>query len=188
MFQIGHTIISEELLQEDFVCNLSACKGACCVEGEAGAPLDEEETDRLKKVYPLVKPYLRPEGIAALESQGLFIKRENGDLETPLVEGKECAYVVFEADGTALCGIEKAHREGKIDWLKPVSCHLYPVRIQKYSQFTAVNYHRWSICSDACTLGKKLQVPVYQFTKAALIRKFGEEWYQQLEEVAQNYR
>lgn len=109
-------------------------------------------------------------------------------METPLVEGKECAYVVFEADGTALCGIEKAHREGKIDWLKPVSCHLYPVRIQKYSQFTAVNYHRWSICSDACTLGKKLQVPVYQFTKAALIRKFGEEWYQQLEEVAQNYR
>lgn len=184
MFQIQKTIVSDELLQEEFCCNLSACKGACCVEGEAGAPLDEDELEKLEAIYPLVKPYLSKEGTEAIAQQGVYVKRENGELETPLVEGKECAYVVFDAKGTALCGIEKAFYDGKTDWKKPISCHLYPVRLQRYSTFTAVNYHRWSICADACSLGQALKIPVYKFTKEALIRKFGQDWFEELERVA----
>ncbi|RNL84068.1 DUF3109 family protein [Sinomicrobium pectinilyticum] len=185
MFQLGKTIVSEEILDEDFVCNLSACKGACCVDGDAGAPLDQEETAILEAVYPEVKPFLRKEGIAAIEKQGTFVKGEDGDWETPLVHGSECAYVIFDNKGTALCGIEEAYNRKKISWKKPVSCHLYPVRVKEYSQFAAVNYHKWHICDDACTLGKELQVPVYKFVKDALIRKFGEDWYRELEEVAE---
>ncbi|SFW38544.1 Protein of unknown function [Sinomicrobium oceani] len=184
MFQLGKTIVSEEILEEDFVCNLSACKGACCVDGDAGAPLDKEETAILDDIYEDVKPFLRKEGVAAIEAQGTFVKGEDGDWETPLVNESECAYVIFDGKGTALCGIEEAYNQKKVSWKKPVSCHLYPVRIKDYSQFSAVNYHKWHICDDACTLGKELQVPVYKFVKDALIRKFGEDWYRELEEVA----
>lgn len=184
MFQLGKTIVSEDLIAKDFVCNLNACKGACCIEGEAGAPISEEEVEILKEIYPKVKPFLRPEGIAAIEKQGTHIETENNELETPLVEGKECAYVTFTDKGIASCGIEDAFNAGAITFRKPISCHLYPVRVQDYSEFSAVNYHRWPICDDACTLGKELQVPVYKFTKAALIRKFGENWYAELEKIA----
>ncbi|AFL80492.1 Protein of unknown function (DUF3109) [Aequorivita sublithincola DSM 14238] len=184
MFQLGKTIVSEDLITKDFVCNLNACKGACCIEGEAGAPISKEEVAILKEIYPKVKPFLRPEGIAAIEKQGTHIETENNELETPLVEGKECAYVTFTDKGIASCGIEDAFNAGAIDFRKPISCHLYPVRVQDYSEFSAVNYHRWPICDDACTLGKELQVPVYKFTKAALIRKFGENWYAELEKIA----
>ncbi len=184
MFQIGKTIVSEDIIQKDFVCNLSACKGACCIDGDAGAPLDPEETKILQDIYPKVKPFLRKEGIAAIEAQGTFITTEDGELETPLINGADCAYVTFDNRGTALCGIEEAYNQGEIDWKKPVSCHLYPVRVQDYSEFAAVNYHHWHICDDACTLGKELQVPVYKFVKQALVRKFGEDWYEELEKVA----
>ncbi|RAV29695.1 DUF3109 family protein [Sinomicrobium soli] len=188
MFQLGKTIVSEDILEEDFVCNLSACKGACCVDGDAGAPLDQEETALLDRIYPDVKPYLRKEGIAAIEAQGTHILGEDGEWETPLVNGSECAYVTFDDKGTALCGIEQAYNEKKISWKKPVSCHLYPVRVKEYSQFSAVNYHKWYICDDACSLGKELNVPVYKFVREALIRKFGTEWYEELEEVARNIK
>ena len=184
MFQIGKTIVSEDVIQKDFVCNLSACKGECCIAGEAGAPLEQEEVDILKEIYPKVKPFLRPAGIKAIEEQGTHIKTDLDELETPLVNGAECAYVTFTKEGIASCGIEDAYNAGEVDFRKPISCHLYPVRIQKYSQFSAVNYHKWPICDDACSLGKELQVPVYKFTKAALVRKFGEDWYAELEEVA----
>jgi hypothetical protein len=184
MFQLGKTIVSEDIIEKDFVCNLNACKGACCIEGEAGAPITEEEVKILKDIYPKVKPFLRPEGIVAIEKQGTHIKTELDELETPLVEGKECAYVTFTDKGIASCGIEDAFNAGAIDFRKPISCHLYPVRVQEYSEFAAVNYHRWPICDDACTLGKELQVPVYKFVKTALIRKFGENWYAELEKVA----
>jgi len=187
MFQLDKTIVSEDIFDKQFVCNLSACKGVCCVEGEAGAPLEENEIEILKAIYPKVKPFLRPEGIAAIESQGTSITSEFGDLETPLVDGKECAYVTFDANNIAKCGIEEAHQQGVIDWQKPISCHLYPVRLQPYSSFVAVNHHQWDICDDACTLGKELQVPVYKFVKQALIRKFGEAWYAQLEEIAEHF-
>lgn len=183
MFQLGKTIVSEEILERDFVCNLSACKGNCCIDGDAGAPLSAEETKIMEEIYPKVKPYLRPEGIAAIEAQGTWVKGEDGDFETTLIEGKDCAYVIYDG-ATALCGIEQAYNEGIVSWKKPVSCHLYPIRVKDFSEFTAVNYDKWDICKDACTLGKELQVPVYKFVKEALVRKFGEDWYLELEKVA----
>jgi hypothetical protein len=188
MFQLGKTIVSEDLIQKDFVCNLNACKGACCVAGEAGAPLEKEETVILETIFEKVKPFLRSEGIAAIEKQNTFINNTAGEPETPLVNGAECAYVTFKKNGTASCGIEEAYNAGVVDLKKPISCHLYPVRVQDYSEFAAVNYHKWSICDDACALGKELQVPVYKFVKEALIRKFGNDWYLELEDVAKNIK
>ena len=187
MFQLGKTIVSEDIIEKEFVCNLSVCKGKCCIDGEAGAPLEEEELKILLDIYPKIKPFLRPEGIAAIENQGLFITNE-GEYETTLINEKECAYAIFDKNNTAKCGIEEAYNQGEINWKKPISCHLYPVRIMDYSEFSAVNYHKWPICDDACTLGKELQVPVYKFVKEALIRKFGEDWYSELEKVAKNYK
>lgn len=188
MFQLGKTIVSEEIIEKDFVCNLSACKGACCVDGEAGAPLEEEETKILEEIYPKVKPFLRKKSIAEVEKQGVWITNEWGEKETPLLNGKDCVYVIYDDKNTALCGIEEAYNQGVIGWKKPVSCHLYPIRVKDYKEFAAVNYHKWEICDDACTLGKELQVPVYKFVKQALIRKFGEDWYAELEKVAEKYK
>ncbi|RMZ51565.1 DUF3109 family protein [Flavobacteriaceae bacterium PRS1] len=186
MFQLGKTIVSEDIIEKDFMCNLSACKGACCVGGDAGAPLEEEEVKILQKMYPKIKPFLRPEGIKVIEEQGVFVTLEDGELETPLVNNENCAYVSFDNRGVAICGIEEAYNQGEISWKKPVSCHLYPVRVKDYSEFSAVNYHKWKICDDACTLGKELQIPIYKFVKEALIRKFGEDWYMELEKVAKS--
>ncbi|MBD0824755.1 DUF3109 family protein [Aestuariibaculum marinum] len=185
MFQLGKTIVSEDIIEKEFACNLSACKGACCVDGDAGAPLDKEEAQILKDIYPKVKPYLRQEGIDVIESQGTSVtSEEDGELETPLINGADCAYVIYDEKDVALCGIEAAYRNGDVNWKKPVSCELYPIRVQDYSEFSAVNYHKWQICDDACSLGKELQVPVYKFVKDALIRKFGEDWYMELEKIA----
>ena len=187
MFQVGNAIVSDEILENEFVCNLSACKGQCCVDGDAGAPLDKEETAILDQIYDKVKPYLRQEGIASIENQGKWIIGEDGDYETPLVNGSECAYVIFDGK-TALCAIEQAYNEGVVDYKKPISCHRYPIRIKEYSQFSAVNYHHWHICDVACSLGKELEVPVYKFLKGPLIRKFGEDWYEELEQVATQWK
>lgn len=180
MIQINDTIISTDLLKKEFVCNLSKCKGICCVEGDSGAPLEEDELEVLDEIYEDVKPFLRKEGIEAIESQGTFIRDVDGDWVTPLVNNAECAYVIFDEKGITKCGIEKAWEEGKTGFRKPVSCHLYPVRVQKFKTFTALNYHHWDICSDACSLGKEMNVTVADFLKVPLIRKFGEEWYEQL--------
>ncbi|SFZ85227.1 conserved protein of unknown function [Tenacibaculum maritimum NCIMB 2154] len=184
MFQLGKTIISEDIIKKDFVCNLSACKGACCIDGDAGAPLEKEETDILEKIYPKVKPFLRKEGIQVIEEQGTWITSDFGELETPLIGDADCAYVIFDDKNTALCAIEEAYNQGIIDWKKPISCHLYPIRVQNYTEFSAVNYNKWKICNDACSLGKELQVPIYKFVKQALIRKFGQNWYDELEKEA----
>ena len=186
MFQLGKTIVSEDIIKKDFVCNLSACKGACCIDGDAGAPLEEDEIKILEDIYPKVKPFLRQEGVNAIQDQGLFIITLGGEFETPLIDGEDCAYVIFDENNTALCAIEEAYNQGEISWKKPVSCHLYPVRVKEYSEFSAINYNEWHICDDACTLGKELQIPVYKFVKEALIRKFGEDWYLELEKVAEN--
>ncbi|APX99216.1 uncharacterized protein DUF3109 [Lacinutrix venerupis] len=188
MFQLGKTIVSESIIDNDFVCNLSACKGACCIDGDAGAPLTEEEAKILDDIYPKVKPFLRQEGIDAIEAQGTSIIADFGELETPLIDGADCAYVIFDEKNTALCAIEEAYNQGEVSWKKPVSCHLYPIRIKDYTEFSAVNYDKWEICDDACSLGKELQVPVYKFVKEALIRKFGEDWYAELEKVADNMK
>ncbi len=187
MFQIGKTIVSEDILDREFVCNLKACKGSCCVEGEAGAPVTLEETKILEKIIDKIKPYLRKEGIKALEKQGLYTTNPIGEFETTLVNDKECAYAIFDTDGIAKCAIEEAYNKGVINFKKPISCHLYPIRIQEYKTLTAVNYHAWPICDEACVLGKALKIPTYQFVKEALIRKFGETWYNELDVAAEEY-
>lgn len=185
MFQIENTLISEEIIENDFVCNLNACRGACCVDGESGAPLEDAETEILVDIFADVKPYLTPEGIKAIEEQGAFVKGEDGEWETPLVNKSECAYVIFSEKGVAKCGLEEAYNQGATTWKKPVSCHLYPIRTREYTEFTAVNYHKWEICDPACSLGQELKVPIYKFVKEALTRKFGEKWYSELEKVAE---
>jgi hypothetical protein len=183
MIELGKTIISQDIFEKDFVCNLGACKGACCIEGDGGAPVTQEEIKILEEIYPKVEPYLRPEGIAAIKKQGTSVQDWDGEMVTPLVNGKECAYVIFDEKGITKCGIEKAYEDGVVDFKKPISCHLYPIRVTHYRDFDALNYHKWDICSPACTLGAELKVPVYRFLKDALIRKYGEDWYAEVEQV-----
>ena len=187
MFQIGKAIITDDLFEEEFACNLAACKGICCVEGDSGAPLLEEEKMVLDRIYPEIVSYLTPEGRNAIDKQGKYVIDSDGDLTTPLVNGKECAYVTQDEKGIYLCGIEKAYNDGKVDWQKPISCHLYPVRVKDYGEFLAVNYHRWEICSSACELGKQSKLPLFKFLKEPLIRKFGKDWYDELEIIAKEY-
>jgi len=183
MIQIGSTLVSDDLLTEAFVCDLNACKGACCVEGEYGAPLTQDEADELAHLQDQIAPYLSDEGKATIAEQGAWITGEDGELETPLMPTGHCAYVIEDADKKLKCGLETVHQEGVLSFKKPLSCHLYPVRVQQYSSFEAVNYHRWDICGAACALGSSLKVKVYVFVKEALVRKFGEEWYAALEKA-----
>lgn len=184
MIQINDTIISELLLEKRFVCNLNACKGACCVEGDAGAPLLEDELDELERVFPYVKEYLTDESIEALETD-LYTIDTDGDFVTQLVNGKECAFVFFDENNITKCSIEQAYLDGKVSFKKPISCHLFPVRLKEFKSFTAVNYEDIEICKDACELGEKLGVKTYQFLKEPLIRKFGEKWFNELELIDQ---
>ncbi|MEC8090066.1 MAG: DUF3109 family protein [Bacteroidota bacterium] len=184
MFQLGDTLVSEDLLKEHFACDLSQCKGACCVEGEAGAPLSAEEVQQLAKDYDAIDPFLDEAGRKAIAAQGTSIVAKDKSLETPLVDDAACAYATFDERGWAHCGIEKAHQSGAVDWKKPISCHLYPVRVKDYSVFTAVNYHRWQICSAGCANGKQMQMPLYRFVAEALQKKFGTDWFGELERVA----
>ncbi len=184
MLLIDDILVSDDVLQEQFLCNLKACKGACCVEGDAGAPLNADELPILAEIYEAVKPYLTLEGREAIEKQGFFVEDDETHYATPLIEGAACAYIAYDDDGTAKCGIEQAYLDGKIAWKKPISCHLYPIRIQKMKFYTALNYDRWSICSAACTFGKEHRLPVYKFLKEPLIRQFGAEFYAQLEKLA----
>lgn len=181
MISIDNTLVSDDLLAKRFVCDLSACKGACCVEGDSGAPLKEEECSILEDIYPHVQPYMRPEGVEVIEQVGNFVIDNDGDLSTPLVNNRECAYVFFDENNIAKCAIEKAFLEGKISFRKPISCYLFPVRLKEYSSFTAVNVQLVDTCNAACSLGEKLKVPVYQFLKQPLIQRFGENWFKQLE-------
>lgn len=187
MIVIGNAVISDDILDKFFVCHIEKCKGACCVEGDLGAPLEELELGILKDIFEVVKPYLSDKGISAIEEQGLFIKDFEGDFSTPTIDGRECAYAVYDEKGNIKCGIEMAHDDGKTDFKKPISCHLYPARIKKNSTNIIVNIDSWHICNPACVLGKELHVPVYQFLKEALVRRFGEDWYQQLEKLAKKH-
>ena len=181
MIILGQTLLSDELYEECFVCDLPVCKGGCCVEGDSGAPLEEQETKILAEIYSRVVPFMIAEGIAAVNDQGNWVKDEEGDLTTPLVDGKQCAYVFFDDKGIAKCAIERAFEEGLTDFQKPVSCHLYPIRISKYPHYEALNYHRWPVCDCARAKGKRLNVRVYEFLKESLARKYGVEWFEELE-------
>ncbi|CAM4126008.1 DUF3109 family protein [Cytophagaceae bacterium 50C-KIRBA] len=181
MILIDDTVISEDVADEFFVCDLSKCKGACCVEGDLGAPLEEEELAIIEGIQEQIAPYLSEEGKAVIQQVGTWVKDEDGDFSTPVIEGRECVYAIYDDKKYLKCGIEQAYFDGKIDFRKPISCHLYPIRIAKLAEYQALNYDRWTICSDACSHGKQLGVPIYKFLKEPLIRKFGEKWYSELE-------
>ena len=184
MIEHRNTLISEDIFEKRFVCDLNACKGACCVAGESGAPLEQEEADLLKELWPKIKPYIPEKGQRAIDAHGVSEVDNDGDLVTTLVEGREeCAFTVFDEKGIALCGVEKAWKDGAIPFRKPISCHLYPIRILKLADHDGLNYHTWPICKPACSCGAKLDVPVYKFLKDALVRKYGADWYAELEEI-----
>ncbi len=188
MIAIENTLVSEDVLKKKFVCDLNACKGECCVAGDSGAPLEKDELPILESVLEAVKPYMLQKGIKAIEKFGPYVVDNDGDYTTTLVSDKaECAFVFFDEQKIAKCAIEQAHYEGKINWKKPISCHLYPIRITPYKSYDAVNYHAWDICKPACACGKKLDVPVYKFLKEPLIRKYGKVWFKQLEKSAALY-
>ena len=184
MIEHRGTLISEDLFEKRFVCDLNACKGACCVEGASGAPLEVEEETLLRELWPKIRPYIPEKGQRAIDEHGVSEVDEDGDLVTTLVEGRgECAFTVFDDKGIALCGVEKAWKDGAIPFRKPISCHLYPIRIAKLKFHDGLNYHRWPICKPACECGAKLDVPVFRFLKDSLTRKYGADWYAELEEV-----
>ncbi len=184
MIEIDDKIVSTDIFQECFACDLTQCKGICCVEGNAGAPLEMEEVDTLEEEWENYRPYMTPEGIEAVEEQGFMVIDPDGDYTTPLINDAECAYS-FQENGITFCAIERAWREGKCGFQKPISCHLYPIRLAQFSNGTiGLNYHRWEVCRSACAQGKKLGIPIYKALREPLIRRFGEEFYAQLEEAA----
>lgn len=183
LLEIQDKVVSIDLFEKKFVCDLTACKGACCIEGDAGAPLTFEEVSIMEDDLEKIKPFMRPEGIAAVEETGVFYMDWDNEPVSTLVNEKECAFVNFDDKGTALCAIEQAHKAGKTEFKKPISCHLYPIRVKKYNEFTALNYNEWNICKSACACGDKLDVKVYKFLKEPIVRAFGEEFFTELETV-----
>ena len=184
MIQIGDKIVSRDLFEQHFICHLQKCEGNCCVFGDSGAPLEEEEVKILESHIDSIKPYMRAEGLVEINRQGTWMVDRDGDKVTPLVGGEECAYVVFE-DGIAWCAIEKAFKAGSIPFQKPISCHLYPIRLSPLKKGVALNYHRWSICEPARILGQQERMPVFRFLKDPITRLYGPAFYQELEIVYQ---
>lgn len=187
MIQIKDTLVSLDLIEKYFVCDLDACLGACCIEGDAGAPLAPGEAERIEEVLPVVEQYLLPRALGTIKEEGASYLDPDGDLVTQIVDGRDCVYTCYAPGGKCLCALEKAFREGKIPDVKPISCRLYPVRLKEYDGFTAVNFHKWKICKPAEAMGRKLGVRAYQFLKGPLIAKFGKEWYDELELTAEEY-
>lgn len=185
MIAIADVLVADDVLRAEFVCDLNACKGGCCVDGDCGAPLSEEETGILTEIYPTIKPYLTPVGIAAIEKQGTHTEDDEFGHVTPTLGGGICAYAYHDELGIVKCGIERAFLDGKISFQKPISCHLFPIRVTEQPGYTALNYEpRKVLCRPACKLGRKLKVPVYQFLKTPIIRKWGEEFFNALEASA----
>jgi hypothetical protein len=187
VLKIGDTLVSLDLIECYFACDLTHCKGACCVEGDAGAPLEQDEFYYLRNILASVWNDLSPAAQAVIERQGIGYIDPEGDTVTSIVNGKDCVFTCYDADGTCRCAIEKAFHEHRSNMLKPISCYLYPVRIRQYSAYTAVNFHRWKICRSAEVLGKHLNMRAYRFLREPLICKFGEAWYAELDFCAQEY-
>jgi len=184
MLQIDDTIVSLDLIEREFICDLNTCLGACCIEGDSGAPLNYEERDKIEELLPVIWEDLLPEAQKVIKETGVSYIDEEGDLVTNLIHGKDCVFTYYEGNGICKCVLEKAFREGNSDFYKPISCHLYPVRLKEYDGFTAVNVHRWKICKCAEVLGRREGVKLYQFLKEPLLRRFGQEWYEQLDIAA----
>lgn len=182
MIQIGKFLISLDLFEVEFICDLDRCHGNCCVFGDAGAPLEDGEAELLDRIYDKISKHLSIQGRRAIEQQGKWVVDTDGEKVTPLINGKECAYTIFKK-GIAFCGIEEAWEKGKVNFRKPVSCHLYPIRVGKVGEFTALNYHRWQICEPARILGKKKSQPVFRFLKDSITRVYGKDLYDEMEKV-----
>lgn len=187
MLQIQDTVVSLDLIEDFFCCDIEQCLGQCCIEGDAGAPVSEDELKQIEEATPLVWNDLTPAGQRVLQEQGAAYYDEEGDLVTSIVEGRDCAFCTYAPGGLCLCALEKAWREGRSKFCKPASCHLYPARLKQFGSITAVNYHRWDICKSARTLGKAKGIRVYEFLKEPLIRHFGKEWYEELDRTAREY-
>lgn len=188
MIQIDDTIISVDCLTEKFCCDLEACKGECCIEGDAGAPVELEEVEALEEALPVVWPMLSASAQAVIDRQGVVYTDEEGDLVTSIVNGKDCVFTCYGEDGTCYCALERAYREGKTSFYKPISCHLYPIRLKRVGDCVALNYNRWNVCKMAVVKGRQLDLPVYRFLKAPLIRRFGEAWYAELESAVEELK
>ncbi len=187
MLDIQNVLVSLDLAERFFCCDLDSCHGECCIEGDAGAPISKEEYERLKSLAPVIWDSLLPQAQAEIDRSGVGYIDEEGDLATSIIGGKNCVFTCYGADGMCQCALEKAYREGKTGFRKPISCYLYPVRITEYAKFTAVNYHRWKICRPAEKLGRKLGIRLYQFLKDPLIARFGQAWYDELCEACEAY-
>ena len=188
MLQIGDVVVSFDVLKEKFLCDLSACHGACCIEGDAGAPLELDEVAQIEDVLPLIWDELSPEAREIIDKQGVAYVDREGDLVTSIVGGKDCVFTCYDGRGCCYCAIERAFREGKTKFMKPVSCHLYPIRVKDFGTFKGVNYNRWDVCKAAVLLGQKEDLPVYKFLREPLIRKFGAEWYAELETAVEELK
>lgn len=189
MIEIDNVLISDEIVEEHFVCDLIKCKGACCVDGDAGAPLENKELKELEEAYNQVLPYLTKEGRLKIEQEGKYIYDHEFGWVTPTISNGMCAYGTIDKKGIVKCGIEQAYNDGKINWKKPISCHLFPIRIKKTNKTELVNYEpREDLCSPACALGKKLKVPVYQFLKEPIIRKYGNDFFEALDATAHHFK
>lgn len=184
MIIIDDTLISEEILNNKFVCDLAACKGACCEEGDIGAPLEIEEIDAIEGNLKGIRPFMSAAGLKLLDEEGFYEAAPGEELVTTTIQGKACVFAIQDDTKTWKCAIELAHKAGKSDFLKPISCHLYPIRIEKLKNYEGLNYDRWDICAPACACGDALEVPVYKFLKGPLIRKYGADWFDALEAVA----
>ncbi len=188
MIQIDNTLISIDLLEHYFTCNIDSCRGACCIDGDAGAPITVEEKAQIEADLPAVWDDLSPAAKAVIREQGVSYIDEEADLVTSIVDGRDCVFTCYGENGICHCALEKAFCEGRSNFLKPMSCHLYPARLQKWATgYTAINYHRWKICKAAEVLGRRNGIRAYQFLREPLIRRFGEEWYKTLCEVAEKY-
>lgn len=188
MVSIEDILISDDIFDKKFVCDLNKCKGGCCVEGDAGAPITRDEANLIEDLYPILKPYLTQEAIELIEEDGAYTFDDEFDIVTPTIDGGICVYGYYDQNGMVKCAIEQAYYDGKTDYKKPISCHLFPIRVVENENFHALNYEpQPSLCSPACTLGESLKVPVYQFLKEPLIRKYGEEFYEDLEYTAEEY-
>ncbi len=185
MIEIGRTIISRDIFEQRFVCDLLKCKGACCVEGDSGAPLTPEEAETIEKDYIHFEPYLPEEHRAEIKKQGFSVIDDDKDLVTPLVNKRQCAYSFYDEKGILKCSIEKAFNEGKTSFRKPLSCHLFPIRITEYRRFDALNYEELDICKPGRECGKSMKMPLFRYLKGPLIRKYGEEWYREVELAAE---
>lgn len=180
MIIVEKTLISDDVCEAFFSCNLKICKGSCCIEGDYGAPLEEEEISILEEELEKIKPFMTDQGREVVSKMGVFVFDIEGTFVTPLIGNNQCAFVYHEND-IALCAIEKAFNEKIIKFQKPISCHLYPIRIQKQPEYDAINYHKWSICKESCKAAELQKIPLHKFLKEPLIRKYGENWYEILE-------